>query len=415
MRPTRDAIAPKVDSLIDRLLKSPDGPSAASVAVVRGLDTLVMRGWGLADREAGVPATDTTSYRIASVSKQFTAVLVLRFVDQKRIALDDSIGQHVRDLPSAWRSIMIRQLLNHTSGIPDVQDSEWRRQWADSVSPRQSFARATKAKMRFAPGTRVEYSNTNYRLLGLLAEATTETSLASWLQRNLAEPFGLLHTRTCEDSAGANGQAIGYLVTNGVAKRASYMNITRLFGSGGVCSTSRDMARWNMALHSGQLLSPDAYQRMVTPHGVALASHYGFGMFIDPSLAGTQAFLHNGRVPGFQASNAWFPAESLSVTILANAGLVSTLDLVMRDLAEIALGRPVQLGAPQLDVAALKRYVGKYVVQFPGRSLLVHVRVKDNTLIAEPEGQVALPLRALNSISIAFTACQSNRSSLATS
>ncbi len=394
-RPSRDAIAPKVDSLIDRLLKSSDGPPAVSVALVRGRDTLVMRGWGLADREGSVSATDTTSYRIGSVSKQFTAVLVLRLVDQKRLALDDSIGRHVRDLPSAWRSITIRQLLNHTSGIPDVQDGEWRRQWPDSISPRQSIARAEKVKLQFAPGTRAEYSNTNYRLLGLLVEAITQTSYASWLQRDMAEPFGLRHTRTCEDAAGANGQAVGYLVSNGVAKRASYMHITQSFGSGSVCSTARDMVRWNTSLHAGQLLSPDLYQLMVTPQGVALASRYGFGLYVERSLAGTAAFLHGGRIPGFQASNAWFPAESLSVTVLTNGGVVSTLDLVMRDLAELALGRPVPLGAPPLDVAQLKRYVGNYVVQIPDRPLAVRVRLEGNTLIAQPEGQEALPLRAV--------------------
>ncbi len=394
-RPARDAITLKVDSLIGRLLKSPDGPPAVSVAMVRGRDTLVMRGWGLADREGVVPATDTTTYRIGSVSKQFTAVLVLRLLDQKRIALDDSIGRHVRDLPVAWRSITIRQLLNHTSGLPDVQDSEWRRQWADSVSPRESFARATNVKVSFAPGTRAEYSNTNYRLLGLLVEAITGTSYAVWLQRDLAEPFGLRQTRTCEDAAGANGQAIGYLVSNGVAKRASYMHITQSFGSGSVCSTSRDMARWNMVLHGGHLLLPDSYQSMVTPQGAAVASRYGFGMYVEPFLGGTQAFLHSGRIRGFQASNAWFPAESLSVTLLANGGVISTLDLVMRDLAEIALGRPVPLGVQQLDAAHLKRYVGNYVVQIPGRSLPLRVHLEGNTLVAQPEGQDALPLRAV--------------------
>jgi CubicO group peptidase (beta-lactamase class C family) len=354
-----------------------------------------MRGWGVGDRESGVPAADTTSFRLGSVTKQFTAVLVLRLVDQQRITLDDSIGRYVQGLPKPWGPVTIRQLMNHTSGIPDVQNDEWRRHWADNVSPRESFTRSTRADMRFPSGTRAEYSNTNYKLLGLLIEAVLRTSFESALQRDLAEPFGLKRTRYCEDAAGANGQAIGYVVTNRAAKRASYLNISQPFASGGVCSTAGDMARWNIALHTGQILSRASYQLMVTPQGAASALRYGFGLFVEPSLAGTPAFVHNGGIPGFQASNAWLPADSLSVTVLANAEPVSTLDLVMRDLAEIALGRPVPLGAPRSDVDALRRYVGEYVVQIPGRPLTIRVRLEGRTLVAQPDGQAPLPLRAV--------------------
>jgi CubicO group peptidase (beta-lactamase class C family) len=354
-----------------------------------------MRGWGVADREASIPATDTTSYRLGSVTKQFTAVLVLRLVDRQRVTLDDAIGRYVDDLPKPWEPVTIRQLMNHTSGIPDVQDDEWRRHWADNVSPRESFRRSTSADMRFSPGTRAEYSNTNYKLLGLLIEAVSQTSFESALQRDLAEPFGLQHTRYCEDAAGANGQAAGYVVTDRTVKRAPYLNISQPFAAGGVCSTARDMARWNIALHTGRILSPASYQLMVTPRGVASALRSGFGLFVEPSLAGTQAFVHSGGIPGFRASNAWLAAESLSVTVLANAQPVSTLDLVMRDLAEIALGNPVPLGAPQIDVDALRRYVGEYTVQIPGRPLAVRVRLEGNTLLAQPDGQTPLPLRAV--------------------
>jgi CubicO group peptidase (beta-lactamase class C family) len=238
-----------------------------SVAVIRGgRDTLVFRGYGLADVENDVPATAETVYRIGSVSKQFTAAAVLQLAEPKRISLDAPISRYVPRLPAAWRAIRVRHLLNHTAGIPD-----FRERWLmddlreEALTPDSVIGLVRNDPLEFEPGTQWRYSNIGYILLGLLIERVTSEPYAHYLRSRLLKPLGLTATRYCDVTPLIRHRAEGYEQRDTSVVNARYISMTVPFAAGGLCSTVGDGDRWSSCdspqrrdrgLPRGQRVSP---------------------------------------------------------------------------------------------------------------------------------------------------------------
>jgi D-alanyl-D-alanine carboxypeptidase len=294
------------------------GPASVSVAISRGGEMLVQRAWGMADVAANRPATAANSYKIGSVSKQFTAVLILKQVERGRLALGDSIGRYLTTgLRPEWRSLTIEQLLNHTSGLPNDLQRDGNPE--DAVSTDTMIAWAARDTMAFAPGTRMAYSNVGYVLLGALVERLYEKPFGAALQEEIARPLGLRTLRWCvapKDSTATTG----YLYDGpGKLQPAPFAHPSKSLGAGGLCATAGDLAAWNRALHGGRVLSPASYAAMTTPRGAARGYGFGLQFSTQPPPWGARIIYHVGGTVGFSAQNAWFPAESLSVTVLYNS------------------------------------------------------------------------------------------------
>jgi CubicO group peptidase (beta-lactamase class C family) len=392
--PRAAAAAPLVDSLMARFMAD-SGNVGVSVAVVRGTDTISRGAWGLADRDTGRPATTDTSYRLGSTSKQFTAALIMRLVERSRVSLDDLVETHLPQMPPRWRGTTVRQLLNHTSGIPDFTGTG-SRHWPKTLPPDGLLALVGGDNLHFKPGTKYEYSNSNYVLLALIAEKYFARPLARILDEEIFTPLGLTSMRFCEDAYGANGQARPYVRDGDRVEDAPYRSVSHSYGAGGICSTAGDVAAWNHALHTGRVISAASYALMTTPEGAAKTEPYGFGLGFE-SIAGRSALYHGGLVPGFICVNAWFPAESLSVTVLTNTSPTPQMRPLTRDLARLALGLPVTIANPldaaPLEPAALRRYAGTYTIQVPGRPLDIRFWVDGHTLKSQATGQTEGPMR----------------------
>ncbi|MFL5538186.1 MAG: serine hydrolase domain-containing protein, partial [Longimicrobiaceae bacterium] len=312
--PSAAALTALVDSVVRARLLTQGVPSV-SVTVVRGGETLVQRAWGRADVASGRPADPSTLYAIASNSKQFTAALVLRLVDRGRLTLGDSIGRHLSGLRPEWRAITIEQLLNHTSGL--------QRSFVDLARigkdlPGDSLiAQAARDTMAARPGATFLYSNTGYMLLGVLVEKLYGKPYAAALRDEIARPLGLATLRSCAEVE-AGGRATGYdRAFDGTLSPPPALHPSQQLGSGGICSTAADLAKWNRALHGGRVLSGASYRAMTTPRGAAIPAGYGFGLSVRPAPWGGPAITHGGQdVGGFVSENGWYPADSLSVTIL---------------------------------------------------------------------------------------------------
>ena len=324
---TNAVLAHRVDSAMKAFIGAGDGVGM-SVAITRGSDTVLTGGWGFADIGSSTRATANTSYRIGSMTKQFTAALVMRLQEKHRLVLSDSIGAYVADLPPRWRSIPILFLMNHTSGVPDyTANREWQAHGADSLSPRQTIGYVANDTLRFAPGAGWAYSNTGYLLLGLLIEARYGKPYAQIVTDEIAKPLGLAQTRFCESESRANGQAQGYVRAGPTAPftPAAPHHMMTAFSAGGLCSTVVDFAQWAMALHLGRVVGPDSYAAMTTPQGPAnlprpgpQKSRYAFGLQAE-QVAAVPALFHGGVTTGFISSTAWIPTDSVSVTILTNS------------------------------------------------------------------------------------------------
>lgn len=389
----RATMTSQVESLIARYLADAN-VIGVSVGVERGTQVLVRGGWGLADRTTGRKATADTTYRLGSASKQFTAALAMRLVERGAIALDDPVERHLPQVPRKWHGITVRQLLNHTSGVPDFTDTG-SGNWSRRLSPAELLGLVSSKGLQFAPGSKYEYSNSNYVMLGQIAERYYDKPLAQILADEFFRPLAMDSTRYCEDEYGANGQAMPYTRDGEHVQDTRYRSMAHSFGAGGICSTVGDVATWNRALHGGRVVSASSYALMTTPTGAAVSGHYGFGLMTG-TVAGRPALLHGGTVPGFIAMNAWLPADQLSIVILLNTQPTPQTPALLRDLARIAVGETVVIApvtAPAADAAALRPYAGTYQLNVPGQPLEIRFWVDGKTLMSQAAGQGRRPLR----------------------
>src|SRR5215208_1541711 len=197
-RVARDVIARAADSLADAAIRT-GNVAALSVAVVRGGDTIVMKGYGSADLENDIPATAQTVYRIGSVTKQFTSVAIMQLVQQGKLSLDDEITKFVPNAPTHGRRILIRHLLNHTSGIPSYTDvgPEFGRVARLDLSHDSLLAVVRDDSLQFEPGSHFYYNNTGYYLLGMIVERVTGKKYGDYVRDALFVPNGLTSTVYC--------------------------------------------------------------------------------------------------------------------------------------------------------------------------------------------------------------------------
>lgn len=347
--PPSAVVAQVVDSLARAFVAQGRAPSVA-IGVVRGGETIVMKGWGKADLENDVPATERSVYRIGSLTKQFTAAAVMQLVEQGKVRLTDSIGAHLPALPAAWRGVTVRQLLNHTSGIPSYTDigPVWVRRWGEEMIPDSLVALTATHAMWFAPGTSWRYDNSGYVVLGMLIEKVAGRPWSTDLEERFLKPLGLTETLNCLAAPVVPRRVHGYSSAGAAGWiNAPYLAMSQPYAAGALCSSVHDLARWNAALHGGRVVSAASYALMTTPEGAAIAQQYGFGLR-HTTLLGHEMIMHNGVINGFISSNAWLPDARLSITVLTNSG-ESRAGALMLQVARAALGAPLE---PRPAVAA---------------------------------------------------------------
>lgn len=390
------AVARVADSLAQAFIAERRAPSVA-IALVRGRDTIMMRAWGKADLEQDVPATPRSVYRIGSVTKQFTSSAVMQLVEQGKVKLDDSIATYLSTLPAAWRAVTVRQLLNHTSGIPSYTDigAAWQRRWGEKMTPDTLVALTASLPMWFAPGARWRYDNSGYVVLGMLIEKITGHSWATDVAERFSKPLGLDDTRDCLATPIIPRRARGYESSGNAWINTPYLAMSQPYSAGAMCSTVGDLVKWNRALNMGHVVSAASYALMTTPEGAAAPSHYGFGLSRD-TIAGRQVIAHSGGINGFSTGNAWIPSAELSITVLANSGSARSDELV-NQLARVALGVPLAQPPKYVpfttaDRAVFPRYMGVYSLVLPTGPRDLTVAEEGDHLTAQLAGQPAVPI-----------------------
>ena len=396
--PSRAAAWKLVDSLATAFVAGQESPSVA-VAALRGSDTIAFGAWGLADIENAVPATPRSVYRVGSVTKQFTSAAVMQLVEQGKVKLDESVGSYLPGLPAAWRAVTVRQLLNHTSGIPSYTDlgASWARRWGEEMTPDTLVALTANKPVDFAPGTSWKYDNTGYVVLGMLIERTTGRPWATDLAERFFKPLGLADTRNCLTQPLVPHRAAGYQRAGGGWENATYLAMTQPYSAGALCSTIGDLTNWNRALHAGKVVSAESYRLMTTPSGPAAtaALKYGFGLARD-TIGRYAVITHGGGIHGFITANTWVPELQLSVTVLTNSGSARA-DELLKQVVRAATGMPI-VHAPatvELTAAQRARYAGTYALALPGGARDFTVFERDGQLLAQLAGQGANPMRFL--------------------
>ena len=394
--PARATVVRQIDSLATAALRN--GPVAAlSIAVVKGRDTLVMKGYGLADLENDVPATAETVYRIGSITKQFTSSAVMQLVEQGKVGLDDDITKYFPGYPTHGQRILVRHLLNHTSGIPSYTDipKRWGRVATLDLPHDSLLALVSSDSLMFAPGSAFYYNNTGYYMLGMLIEKVTGQTYADYLAQHLFSPLGMKSTRYCATGPVIKHRAQGYGNDRGTLVNAQYLSMDNPFAAGALCSTVGDMVRWESALFGGKVVGASSLAQMTTP--AKLTSNrpmpYGFGLVPD-TVAGHHVIGHGGGINGFISHEEYYPDDTLTVVVLANTAPAPS-QAVARNAARAVLGLPLvtRVAPPPevaLDSAQRARYVGRYAIQQPDATRSPASVVEESGhLVLEARGQRA--------------------------
>ena len=387
------SLAATIDSLVEAV-RAADRTPGITVAVVRGQDTLVMTGYGLANVEDSVRATSRSVFHIASLTKQFTAAAVMRLVEQGKLRLDGNVGDYLPDYSGPARRVTLHQLLTHTAGVPNYTSmgARFASQSRLDLTHEQMLAIWGGDSLVFTPGTRWEYSNSGYYLLGMIIEKVSGETYAQHLRRTQWEPLGLTQTTYCSLRDIIPYRARSYGVQNGVLFNAPPMGVNTAFAAGGLCSTPRDLVRWTRALHGGQVVSAESFSRMITPVQLAngTTNPYGYGL-TNARVGNVAAVQHGGGINGFSANLAHYPMQNLTIVVIVN-GPTSSSTLGQR-IAYLMLGLKDPAAVDEATTPAQRaRYVGTYQFEPPSRDQL-RIFEKDGRLMAEMAGSAAIPLR----------------------
>lgn len=379
-------IASKVDEYMNAALQQ--GRFSGVILLARKGQVLVSKGYGMADYEARLALTPQTKFRLASVTKQFTALGILLLQERGKLNVRDSVCKYVAACPAAWEPISIHHLLTHTAGLTELTalpDYPAKKQLRTSVS--DLIARFQNLPLEFQPGEKFRYSNSGYALLGHLIERVSGQTYQAFLQANIFSPLGM--NASGYDPSGAILQqcAQSYEQTGEKLARVEQPHISVSYAAGGLYSTAEDLLRWNQALATGKLLSAPSWAAMTTP----FKEHYAYGLTVDEEFD-RRHISHSGNAAGFATWLGSYPSENLTVVVLSNlAG--APVPFIARDLAAMVLGEkydvPVAHTEIKVDPAVYEAYVGAYERQ-PGRNFNVYV--EQNRLYLAYEGRPTIEL-----------------------
>lgn len=330
------ALAASIDKVAQDAIAAGESPGL-QVAVYKDGAPVLVKAYGSANLELGSPVTNDSVFRIGSITKQFTAVALLKLEEEGKLSLSDKLSKYYPDYPRA-ADITLVQMLHHTSGLHSYTDE------ASFIEGQAALTKTTDqwieqfAKMQktqdFEPGTSWNYSNTAYFVLGGVVEKVEGKPLATVFKDRFFTPLALTHTALDDERDIVPGRVEGYGGEGvGKFKNAQFISMTVPGGAGAMRSSADDLAKWNAALFGGKLLKPASFQAMIAPgkltngklagtsmpkiEGMDLGE-YGYALFIN-TVEGHSRIEHGGGIFGFNSSLSEFPKDHLTVAVLANS------------------------------------------------------------------------------------------------
>ena len=390
--PGAPATTAKLAEVASRYYKA-DEPGA-TVLVVHDGKPVLRRAYGMADLEQGVRMRPGHVLEIGSITKQFTAIAVLQLVEQGKIGLGDEITKFLPDYPTHGKKITIEHLLTHTSGIQDVTEmANFPSTMRTDVTPQELIDRFKNEPMTFDPGTKWQYDNSGYVLLGAIVEKVSGESYADYLRKQVFPRAGLTSTSYGDLGTIIPRRVRGYDKQDGHFVNADYLSMTLPFAAGALVSTVDDLAKWTGAIATGKLVSPALVQRAWTSAKLndGSATGYGYGWIVGNAF-GTRVIQHDGGINGFSAAELWMPDEKVFVAVLTNLGSGGTdPTFVANQLASYAIGRPFDPVAIPLPAEKLQEYTGVYRID---EKTTRTISLENGQLFSQRSGGGRAPIKA---------------------
>lgn len=340
------AMAQDAAQKIDALLKNyyDYGQFNGSVLVADKGKVIYKKGFGMANMEWEIPNQPDTKFRIGSVTKQFTAALILQLVEEGKIKLDGKLGDYLPDYRKDTGSkVTVHQLLNHTSGIPSYtgQPDFFANVSRNPYKPADFVKKFASGELEFEPGTKFSYNNSGYFLLGAIVEKVTGKSYETVLKERIFEPLGMTNTGYDNHAPLIQKRASGYQKTPEGYINAAYLDMSLPYAAGSIYSTVEDLYKWDQALYENKILSADSKTKMFTPG----LSNYGYGFGIADRPIGktdqkTKVIQHSGGINGFNSLLTRLVDKQQTIILLDNVGMGRHQGNITVSIINILNGQP---------------------------------------------------------------------------
>ncbi len=358
-----------------------------SVSVSKNGEIIYTKSIGLADVENNLKATENTKYRIGSISKTFTSVLIMKAVEANKLNLNQTIYEWFPTIKNA-KQITVGNLLNHRSGIHNFTDNEEYLTWNTQPKTEKEMVEIiAKGGSDFDPGSKAKYSNSNYVLLTYILEKTFAKSYADLLQKYICKPLALKNTYVFGKINTNNKECKSYKYI-GSWKLESETDFTIPLGAGAIISTTNDLTKFADALFGGKLLTPESLELMKT-----IKEGFGMGLFQIPFYKSI-GYGHTGGIDGFTSVYSHFPEDKITFALTSNGTNFKNNDISIAVLSAV-YDKPYEIPTFttfNLTSEDLDKYLGVYASQ--QIALKITITKEGNTLIAQGTGQPAFPLEA---------------------
>lgn len=351
--------AKQIDELAPKVLQTTGVPSA-SIAVIVDDKVVYQYAYGEANLEKHTAASPEMRYSIGSISKQFCSTAVLMLAEQGKLSLDDKVAKYIPNLTRA-NEVTIRQLLSHTSGYQDYWPQDYvMPEMLKPTTAKQILDKWARIPLDFDPGTKWQYSNTNFVIAGLIVEKASGMKFLDFLSKNIFTPLQMKSVMNIDQERLTQTDAIGYTrYALGPPRVAPKEGKGWLFAAGELAMPASDLAKWDIAMIEQRLMKPESYHQQQTE--VLLkngrATGYGLGVSIgsnqDPR--GHRAISHGGEVSGFTSENVVFPDDRAAIVVLTNQDAAGAAGQISDGIATV-LFPPLQQASPEI----LARYRGIY-------------------------------------------------------
>lgn len=389
-------LAQQIDVIMEKEYPA-DGPGA-TILVAKNGKPIYRKAFGKANLELDVPMKPENVLELGSITKQFTAVAILKLMEEGKLKLEDPLSKFIPDYPSG-KDIKIHHLLNHTSGIKSYTDMPTFFTMARTDMTPLALIEIFKGEpMEFAPGEKYKYNNSAYILLGYIIEEVSNVSYEDYIKTNFFIPLGMKNSYYGSKSTLIPNRASGYQPTENGFRNADYLSMTLPYAAGSLMSTVDDMLLWNQAVHNNTLISEKnkklAFENYKLNDGKPI--YYGYGWAVN-EIGGTPTIEHGGGIFGYTTSGVYAPNENLYVIVLTNTNGKDPSSVALRAMA-LALGKPLDQNPVSLAEADLKQWTGSY--QFD--DIVRFVTLENGTLYSQREGGTKLKLIPLASDKFQF-------------
>lgn len=351
-----------------------------SVLVARAGEVLLNQSYGMANLEHRVPNIPQTKFRIASVTKPFTAAAILKLQEQGLLDVNHSLATYVPEYPNG-EQIMVHHLLTHMAGIPNFNSApDFEKKQPLKVTLDELISWFSHKTLEFTPGSRYRPSNSGYVVLAKIIEVVSGQSYANYLRHHIFEPANMMDSGYDQHEIVLPHRASGYILTETGYQNPPFWDMSQPSGAGGLYSTTEDLYKWDQILYTEAVLKENSKNAMFSPI-VRMGSsepkgYHGYGWSIDTHF-GRERQMYYGSIPGFRAILSRYPSEKAVVIALSNVGDVS-IERIANDLSAIMFNEPYKMPNPpqaiDLDPSIYEAYVGEYggAYEFaPGYHLII--------------------------------------------